>query len=170
MAKEAPWFRFTVLEWQNGEISNLSDSLKGLFIDICAYYWAKNCNITLDSLLTKFKTKSKSIDKLIQNQIISIQNANETNQNVIVSISFLDKQLSELQQNKTKFSEWGKLGQKAKKLKAPLKSDLSYKIREEEKRKEDIREDKEQTHEEWEREYLSRFPEETLNATNEDLP
>ena len=120
MAKELPYFRFTVQEWQNGGISTLNDSLKGVFIDICAFYWAQNCNVTFETLSNKFKTKSKSIQKLIVSQTIY-------NQNGIVSISFLDQQLSELKQTKSFFSEMGKLGQKAKKSKAPLKTDLSYK-------------------------------------------
>ena len=34
MAKELPYFRFTVQEWQNGDIGIESYELKGLFIDI----------------------------------------------------------------------------------------------------------------------------------------
>lgn len=127
--KELPYFRFTVQEWQNGGISTLNDSLKGVFVDVCAYYWAQNCNVTMEILSNKFKTKTKSIQKLIDSQTIY-------NQNGIVSISFLDQQLSELKQNKTFFSEMGKLGQIAKKNKAPLKTDLSYKDKDKDKEKE----------------------------------
>jgi len=130
--KELPYFRFTVQEWQNGGISNLNDSLKGVFIDICAYYWAQNCDLTFELLSNKFKTKSKSIQKLIETQTIS-------NRSGIISISFLNQQWNELKQNKTFFSKMGELGQKAKKSKAPLKpplnSDLSYKDKDKDKDK-----------------------------------
>jgi len=129
--KELPYFRFTVQEWQNGGISTLNDSLKGVFIDICAFYWAQNCNVTIEMLSNKFKTRSKSIQKLIDSQTICDRNG-------IVCISFLDQQLTELKQNKSFFSEMGKLGQKAKKIKAPLNSDLSYKDKDKDKDKDKI--------------------------------
>ena len=130
--KELPYFRFTIQEWQNGNISTLNDSLKGVFIDICAFYWAQNCSVTFESLSNKFKSKSKSIQKLIDSQTFC-------NQNGIVSISFLDQQLSELKQTKSFFSKMGIEGQKAKKLKAPLKTDLSYKDKDKDKDKDNIK-------------------------------
>ena len=38
MAKELPYFRFTVQDWQNKDISLESYEMKGLFIDICGFY------------------------------------------------------------------------------------------------------------------------------------
>ena len=37
MAKELPYFRFTVQEWQNGKISLESYELQGLFMSRCGY-------------------------------------------------------------------------------------------------------------------------------------
>jgi len=125
--KELPYFKITVQEWQNGSIRDLNDSARGVFMDICCYYWAQNCEVTEKMLSIRFKTKSKTIQKLIECGSIKSQTPN-------VSISFLNQQLSELKQTKSFFSEMGKLGQKAKKsqapLKPPLKTETSYKIKE----------------------------------------
>lgn len=127
--KELPYFRFTVQEWQNGDISIMSDSCRGVFIDICAFYWAQNCNVTEKMLSKKFKTKSKLIQKLVESDSIKCQNG-------FVSISFLDEQILELNKNSMLFSEWGKLGQKAKKEKARLKPPLSQGLNYKDKDKE----------------------------------
>ena len=89
MAKELPYFRFTLQEWQNGNITNMSDSAQGVFINVCVFYWARDCNITEEELMERFKTKTKTIQRLIKNNVIKRQNG-------IISISFLDQQLLEL--------------------------------------------------------------------------
>lgn len=116
--KELPYFRVNIQEWQNGRISTQSDSLKGLFFEICLYYWAKDCNVTYEMLIEKFPKKIKSISKLLQKSIIKQSECQ-------LNITFLDQQLNEINQNKKFYSDMGKLGQKAKKLKAPLKPSLS---------------------------------------------
>jgi len=90
----------------------MSDSCKGVFADICPYYWVQNCDVTIEALFEKFKTKNKTIQKLIERQVIKDQNG-------IVCISFLNEQWSKLNSDKKYFSEMGKLGQKAKNSKAP---------------------------------------------------
>ena len=62
MAKELPYFRFTVQEWQNGDISLESCELKGLFVDICAYYWIKDCIIDIALLKKRFRGHENDID------------------------------------------------------------------------------------------------------------
>jgi len=113
----------------------MSDSCKGVFIDICPYYWVQNCNVTFEMLSEKFKTKSKTIQKLIKKEVIQHQNG-------IISISFLNEQMSELNKNKKYFSDMGKLGQEVKKSKAPLKPPLndgvSYKDKDKDKDKDNI--------------------------------
>ena len=54
MAKELPYFRFTVAEWMNGDIDMESYEIKGLFMDVCAWYWFKNCDVTREMLEKKF--------------------------------------------------------------------------------------------------------------------
>ena len=137
MAKELPYYRITCQEWQNGHISTMSDSCKGVFADICPYYWVQNCQVTFEMLSEKFKTKPKTIQKLIKREVIKVQNG-------VVSISFLNKQMAELNKNNKYFSDMGKLGQKVKKKKAPLKPPLSprlsYKDKDKEKDKDNITE------------------------------
>jgi hypothetical protein len=120
MAKELPYFKFTLQEWQNGAITDMPDSAQGVFINVCCYYWANNCEVTDKMLLKRFKTKTKTIQKLIKSEVIK-------NQNGIIMVSFLDKQLLELNKNHSFFSECGKKGQKVKKQKAPLKPPLKSK-------------------------------------------
>ena len=89
MAKELPYFRFTSQEWQNGLISLESYALKGLFIDICAYYWVQNCKVKEVDLNKKFKCKIES--KLLQElKIIKLT------KNGDIKIFFLDEQLKML--------------------------------------------------------------------------
>ncbi len=128
MSKKLPYFRFTIQQWQNGDISTMPDSCKGVFVDVCAYYWAQDCKVLFSSLSEKFKTKLKTIEKLIKKGPIKVEEG-------IVYISFLDEQLTEIERNEKFFSEMGKLGQKAKKNKAPLKNDLSYKDKDKDKDK-----------------------------------
>lgn len=120
-------------EWQNGDITTMSDSCQGAFINICVFYWASNCKMTLERLLKRFKSRSKTIQKLIKSEVIKDQNG-------IISISFLDQQLSELNKSESFFRAMGHKGQKAKKMKAslePLKSDeVSYKDKDKDKDKE----------------------------------
>jgi len=118
MSKELPYFRFTVQEWQNGEIVAQSDSAQGVFVNILCYYWANNCEVSEERLKKRFKTKTKTIQKLIKSGTIKRQNG-------FISISFLDQQLSELNKTNSFFSDMGKLGQKVKKSKAPLEPPLS---------------------------------------------
>jgi hypothetical protein len=89
MAKELPYFRFTVQEWQNGDISLESYELKGLFIDICSYYWVKDCCVTIDNLKKKFRDNQSGIDSLISENIIKSDGIN-------ICIGFLDSQMEEL--------------------------------------------------------------------------
>lgn len=116
--KELTYFRFTIQEWQNGDISDLPDRVQGAFINICAFYWASNCEVKRNKLEIKFKKRLNSIRMLYEYDIIK-------HQGEYITIDFLDEQLSELNESKKFFSKMGKLGQKAKKSKAPLKPPLS---------------------------------------------
>ncbi len=132
MAKELPYFRFTLQEWQNGAITDMPDSAQGVFINVCCFYWANNCEVTEETLLKRFKTKTKTIQKLIKSEVIKSQNG-------IIMVSFLDKQLLELNRTHSFYSDCGKKGQKAKKSKTPLtpplKSQVNYKDKDKDKDK-----------------------------------
>ena len=120
--KELPYFRFTSQEWQNGNISLENYELKGLFIDICAYYWIKNCSITLAMLEKKFRDAKPLIQELINLDIILLENDN-------IQISFLNEQFDLLSEKRTKRIKAGRLGgqKKSSNAKAMLKQKSSYK-------------------------------------------
>jgi hypothetical protein len=70
MAKELPYFRFTVQDWQNGKISLESYELQGLFISVCGYYWINDCSITMAMLKKRFRDATSLLDELVKLGII----------------------------------------------------------------------------------------------------
>lgn len=104
MANELPWFRFTVQAWQNGKISVEDYCLKGLFVDICGYYWIQDCLIDYNILLKKFRGYENHINELISLGIIK---KSKTNQ---ISIKFLDEQFELLSNSHKSKKESGAKG------------------------------------------------------------
>lgn len=140
MSRELPYFKFFTSEWLNGDITLEDYELQGLFINICSYYWHKECNVTYEQLIKKFR--SNRIVELIDE---FMQHDDDTNR---VYISFLDEQFKEFAVRKEKLSLAGKKGAAIKAmhkelttLQPPL-NNLST-IREEKRREEEenIRED-----------------------------
>jgi len=124
MAKELPYFRFTAQEWQNGDISLESYELKGLFIDICAYYWIKDCSITLAMLQKRYSNVQDLLKALIELQIIKVEKNDE-----YVTINFLNEQFDILSEARKRRQEAGSKGGKKKRsnAKAMQKQSSSYK-------------------------------------------
>ena len=91
MAKELPYFRFTVAEWMNGDIQMVSNEDKGVFADICAFYWFKDCSITLAKLKQKFSNAKANINRLIEEDIIKHNIDND-----FIEIDFLNGQYEKL--------------------------------------------------------------------------
>jgi hypothetical protein len=135
MAKELPYFRFTSQEWQNGLISLESYSLKGLFIDICAYYWVQNCKVKEVDLNKKFNCKTE-LKLLRELKIIKLTKKGE------IKILFLDEQLKMLSNSRKAKQLAGSKGgkQKASNAKAQLQQNSSYKDKDKDKerKKKDI--------------------------------
>jgi DNA invertase Pin-like site-specific DNA recombinase len=119
MAKELPYFRFTVQDWQNGKISLESFELQGLFISICGYYWINDCSLTLAMLHKKFSNAKDLIKELIDLQIIKYEIKHDK-----VEIEFLNIQYDLLSENRKARQSAGSKGGKAK---AMLKQKPSYK-------------------------------------------
>lgn len=90
MSKELPYFKFNAAEWLQGDITLESFKTQGIFINICAYYWSKRGQIDSKTLQKRFKTCKKTIETLIKNNFLSVDHESE-----MISISFLDEQLSE---------------------------------------------------------------------------
>ena len=108
MAKDLPYFKFFCSEWSDGDITLENYEIQGLFINICSYYWSNNCELELSKLKKRFKNDF-NIETLIENNIIKI-NGN------FISISFLDKQLIEREEQSALKSKGGKASAEAKRL------------------------------------------------------
>jgi len=119
MAKELPYFRFTAAEWLNDDISLESYELKGLFIDICAYYWSQDCILTLAKLEKKFSNATILLQRLIETDIIKHENKHDK-----IKIDFLLTQYDLLSEKRKVRQDAGSKGGNAK---AMLKQKYSYK-------------------------------------------
>lgn len=84
MAKELPYFQFEPAEYLTGNISFCSLSAQGLFINICSYYWQRNCELTKEQILKRINL-IKEFNELLDEEIIYIENDN-------IKIKFLDDQ------------------------------------------------------------------------------
>ncbi len=133
MAKELPYFRFTVAEWLEGDIGLEDYETKGVFIDICAYYWFKDCNVTMEKLSKRFPSAKQMIMTLLDANIIKADQ-----QLNYLSIDFLDDQYEKLSGISAVRSKAGKMGglAKAGKRKAKAKQMPIYKDKDKDKDKE----------------------------------
>jgi len=123
MSKELPYFRFTVSEWLNDDISCENYKIKGVFIDVCSFYWFRDCSCTVAMLQKRFSDAKKEINYLIEYNIIKVIEGE------VINITFLDKQYDQLSEKRRKRQEAGKIGglQKASNATAKLKQKPSYK-------------------------------------------
>jgi hypothetical protein len=101
MSRELPYFKFFTSEWLNGDITLEDYELQGLFINVCGYYWHKECDVSLDQLNKKFR--NSRIEELI-GQFIDVDSDGH------VHVSFLDEQHTEFAIRKEKLSLAGKKG------------------------------------------------------------
>lgn len=114
MAKELPYFKFFTSEWLNGDITLESYETQGLFINLCAYYWSKQGDLTLNKANKRFKGLENSFNEIIKEGFISINSKDEIN------IKFLDEQIKEREAKSRINSINGKTGGRPKK-ETPLK-------------------------------------------------
>lgn len=85
MSKELPYFKFYINEWNIGDISLENYKIQGIFINICIYYWSKDCNLTILNLKKKFKGYEPQINHLINTGILKTEYE-------FISIHFLNEQ------------------------------------------------------------------------------
>jgi len=137
MSKELPYFRFTAFEWLNDDISLEDYETKGVFIDICAYYWFKDCSITKAMLMKRFSNVESIVNLLFELEIIKYKNGND-----FIEISFLDNQFDQLSELRKRRQEAGSKGgkQRLSKSKAKVKQIPSYKDKDKDKDKDNINE------------------------------
>jgi len=105
MSKKLPYFRFHVAEWMNDDISAESYKIKGVFVDVCAFYWFKDCIIDMKTLKKRFKNCSSSIEALIEQNIIKHDENTDA-----VYILFLDSQYDMLSGKRKKLEDAGRKG------------------------------------------------------------
>lgn len=86
MAKELPYFKFYIGEWLNGDITIEDYECQGVFINVCAYYWQKDAELTLTVLMKRFRNYETQIKQLIESKLIKVIGEN-------ISISFLNEQM-----------------------------------------------------------------------------
>lgn len=109
MAKELPYFQFEPAEYLTKDISFCSLSAQGLFINICSYYWQRNCELTKKQVLRRLNYP-KELTELISEGIIDIDAD-------YISIKFLDIQRDNAINLSNINSINGKLGGRPKKQK-----------------------------------------------------
>lgn len=115
MAKELPYFQFEPAQYLTGNIQFCSLDAQGLFINICAIYWQRECNLTLSQIKKKYD-KLDLISELIDNDVL------KTNSDII-DIEFLNEQFETITKSKSRLSDAGRKGALIKKqatLKPPL--------------------------------------------------
>ena len=133
MAKNFPYFKFIATEWLTGDIVYEDLSIQGLFINVCALYWQRDGNLTIDDIRKRYK-HDNLIDHLIDRYIY----LNDKN----IIIRFLDEQLLEANHISKVNSENGKKGATAKRIKATAKRPLSDRQANLSKEKENKRKEK----------------------------
>jgi hypothetical protein len=107
MAKELPYFKFEPAEYLTKDISFCSISAQGLFINICCYYWQRNCDLTKEQLLKRLNYNDE-LNELIKEGVIDIENNK-------IFIKFLDNQLIDVSEKSKTNSINGRKGGRPKK-------------------------------------------------------
>ena len=77
--KELPYFKFDVAEWLQGDITLCNLETQGLFINICAYYWSRHCNVAYSIIKLRFSQVEATLFKnLIKFNIIKVNEKKDT--------------------------------------------------------------------------------------------
>lgn len=131
MAKELPYFKFEPAEYLTKDISFCSLSAQGLFINICSYYWQRNCSLTKEQLLKRLNYEIE-FNELIKEGVIDIQENN-------IIIKFLDNQLNSVEEKSKTNSSNGSKGGRPRKN--PNESEIKPNENQNESKSKGIRED-----------------------------
>ena len=95
------WFKFSPSDWMMGRIQRCDLDTQALFLRLCCIYWNKQCKLSKDDAI--FEIDQKHFDILVSKKIIF---CNDTN----ISISFLDEQFLEINEEKQDKSKSGIIG------------------------------------------------------------
>jgi hypothetical protein len=117
MAKELPYFQFEPAEYLTKDVSFCSLSAQGLFINLCAYYWQRECSLTKEQILRRLNYP-KELNELITEGVIDLEGEN-------IIIKFLDVQYDNATNKSRINSENGAKGGRPKKPKQnPKKTEI----------------------------------------------
>lgn len=105
MAKNLPYFKFIVTEWLTGDITFEDLSVQGLFVNVCALYWQRECKLTTEDINRRYK--NPELLKQLIGRYLKVKNGN-------VSIKFLDEQFGEFEFISKRNSKNGKNGGRPK--------------------------------------------------------
>lgn len=102
MAKELPYFQFEPAEYLTKDVSFCSLSAQGLFINMCAYYWQRGCQLTRVQMLKRLNYEDE-FNELAEEGVINLEGEK-------ITIKFLDEQFNSIQENTIESSKKGKIG------------------------------------------------------------
>lgn len=135
MSKRLPYFQFEPAEYLAGDIFFCSYGAQGMFNNICALYWQKDCELKYSQVVKRLKNE-ELIQELISENIIKV----ESDQ---ITINFLNEQFSKATIKHVVNSENGKKGatkrwqKNSEAIAKPLKTDSESIALREDKIKED---------------------------------
>ena len=66
MAKDLPYFKFYSSEWNDGDITLEDYHTQGAFINICSYYWSRECSLEKVKLYKRFRDCQGALDFLFE--------------------------------------------------------------------------------------------------------
>jgi len=89
-----PFFKLDVGDWNSGDIQFLTFREKGVFIDLCSYYWYKDTELYIDKWFRRNPDTEEEMENLKNEEIIIV------NEDDKIVIPFLDKQIEEMQQRR----------------------------------------------------------------------
>ena len=145
MAKELPYFQFEPAEYLTKDISFLSLTTQGLFINICAYYWQRQCQLTKAQILRRLNYPDE-LNELIDEGIIELNYCDGEFKDEEISIKFLDFQYDKATFKSATNSKNGAKGGRAVKAKVKRNESESTSeseaIREEKKKEDKIKREK----------------------------
>lgn len=91
MAKDLPYFKFNVSEWNDGDVTLCSMAAQGLFINLCSLYWSQEGNLSLEKCKRRYKDCNTPVwEELTIEGIIKVDGDQ-------ITIRFLDEQFEERQ-------------------------------------------------------------------------
>ena len=177
MAKDLPYFKFFCSEWNDGDITLEDYKIQGVFINVCSYYWSKECNLETKLLYKRFKDVKEDIDLLISEGHIKVLDG-------FIEINFLNEQATDRVNQSKKKRKGGLASAEARRLKKieqevnttsteiehVLKncSTESQLLREEKIREDKIREDKIREDKQKEKAPVFNFRKELLNLGGDE--